>query len=66
LAIIRAVLDNQPGAALDIVLLNAGAAIYAANLAESLAVGIDKARQVIASGAAQAKFDALVAYSQNS
>ncbi len=65
LTIINAVLNNQPGAALDIVLLNAGAAIYAANITESLATGINKARQVIANGAARAKFNALIAYSKN-
>jgi len=63
LLMVKSVLDNQPGAARDIVLLNAGAAIYAANITESLAAGIEKARQVIASGAARAKLDALIAYS---
>ncbi len=63
LVMVKSVLDNQPGAATDIVLLNAGAAIYAANLSDSLALGIDLARQVIATGAARAKLDALVAYS---
>ncbi len=65
LDIISAVLTNQPGAATDIVLLNAGAAIYAADLVPSLADGITKAREVIANGAARAKFDALIAYSKN-
>lgn len=63
LAMINAVLDNQAGAARDIVQLNAGAAIYAANLSESLAAGIETAGQVIASGAAKAKLNALIAYS---
>ncbi|MEQ1637042.1 MAG: anthranilate phosphoribosyltransferase [Methylococcales bacterium] len=63
LVMVKSVLDNQPGAATDIVLLNAGAAIYAANITESLALGIEKARQVIASGAARAKLAALIAYS---
>ena len=63
LKMIKSVLTNQPGAALDIVLLNAGAAIYAANLAETLANGVEKARQVIASGAARAKLDDLIQYS---
>jgi anthranilate phosphoribosyltransferase len=65
LAMVKSVLDNQAGAARDIVLLNAGAAIYAANITDSLASGIDKARQVIASGSARANFDALIAYSKN-
>jgi anthranilate phosphoribosyltransferase len=57
------VLDNQPGPALDIVLLNAGAAIYAAGVAESLGQGIEKARAAIESGAAKAKLSRLVAFS---
>jgi anthranilate phosphoribosyltransferase len=65
LAILQSVLDNQAGPATDIVLLNSGAAIYAANITDSLASGIAKAREVIASGAARAKFDALIAYSKN-
>ncbi|MDD2658766.1 MAG: anthranilate phosphoribosyltransferase [Methylococcales bacterium] len=64
LMMVNSVLDNQAGAARDIVLLNAGAAIYAANITGSLAKGIEKAGQVIASGAAKAKFDALIAYSK--
>jgi anthranilate phosphoribosyltransferase len=66
LAMVKSVLDNQAGAARDIVQLNAGAAIYAANIADSLAAGIEKAAQVINSGAARAKFDALIAYSKTS
>ena len=66
LSIVKSVLDNQAGAARDIVQLNAGAAIYAANITDSLAAGIEKAQQVIASGAARAKFDALIAYSETS
>ena len=61
---VKSVLDNQPGAARDIVQLNAGAAIYAANITDSLAAGIEKAGQVIASGSARAKLDALIAYSK--
>ena len=64
LDMIKSVLNNEAGAALDIVLLNAGAAIYAANLTGSLADGIEKARAVIASGAALGKLDALVQVSQ--
>jgi anthranilate phosphoribosyltransferase len=63
LNMVKSVLNNQPGAAFDIVLLNAGAAIYAANIADSLATGIETARQVIASGAARAKLDDLINYS---
>lgn len=65
LTMVQAVLDNQPGAARDIVALNAGAAIYAANITDSLLAGIDKAQEVLASGAARAKFDALISYSNS-
>jgi anthranilate phosphoribosyltransferase len=64
LKMVKSALTNQPGAARDIVLLNAGAAIYAANLGNSLASGIQQARQVIADGSALAKFNALVSYSK--
>lgn len=62
LVMVEAVLDNQPGPARDIVVLNAGAAIYVAGLAPDLAGGIELAQQVIASGAARAKLNALVAF----
>lgn len=65
LKMMKQVLDNQPGAARDIVALNAGAAIYAANLSDNLQFGVQKALQVIASGAAKAKLDALVEFSNN-
>ena len=65
LAMVRGVLDNQAGAALDIVALNAGAAIYAADLTDSLAAGVERARQVIADGSAKAKLEALVSLSQS-
>jgi anthranilate phosphoribosyltransferase len=64
LAVIQAVLDNQAGAARDIVVLNAGAAIYVAGLAPDLAAGVKTAAVVIASGAAKAKLSALVALSR--
>jgi anthranilate phosphoribosyltransferase len=65
LAIIHSVFDNQPGPARDIVALNAGAAIYAADLADSLQAGIDKALAVIASGEAKRKMQALIARSKH-
>ena len=64
LAMMRSVLDNRPGPARDIVLLNAGAAIYVAGLAVTLAKGVDQARAAVESGAAKQKLDALVALSQ--
>ncbi len=60
LSMLRAVLANEAGPARDIVCLNAGAAIYAAGLSADLAAGVRKAAEVIASGAARAKLDALV------
>lgn len=54
------VLSGATGAAHDIVCLNAGAALYAANVAASIQDGIAKARAAIASGAAKAKLEALV------
>ena len=57
------VLDNQPGPARDIVLLNAGAAIYVAGKAESLADGVGKAAGVLSAGAAKDKLQQLAAFS---
>jgi len=53
-------LENTDGVARDIVMLNAGAALYAANAATSLADGVAKARAALASGAARAKLDEFV------
>ncbi|MEI7795622.1 MAG: anthranilate phosphoribosyltransferase [Methylococcaceae bacterium] len=64
LTMLKSVLNNETGAATDIVLLNAGAAIYAADLADSLAAGIAKAEEVIANGAAAEKFEHFVSYTQ--
>ncbi|MHB0973908.1 MAG: anthranilate phosphoribosyltransferase [Thiobacillus sp.] len=58
------VLDGLPGPARDIVLLNAGAAIYVADRADTLGEGIELARAAIASGAAREKLRQLVAFSQ--
>ncbi|MAM48587.1 MAG: anthranilate phosphoribosyltransferase [Gammaproteobacteria bacterium] len=54
--------ENQPAA--EIVALNAGAAIYVANLCEDLLAGVTKAREVLESGIAQEKFDQLVQFTQ--
>lgn len=62
-AMLLGVLDNQSGAAKDIVILNAGVALYAANVADSMEAGIQLARAAIESGAAKAKLQALVALS---
>jgi anthranilate phosphoribosyltransferase len=60
-AMLLGVLDNQEGAPRDIVILNAGAALYAANVVDSIEAGIARARAVIESGAAKAKLTELVA-----
>ncbi|MDD1613014.1 MAG: anthranilate phosphoribosyltransferase [Methylococcaceae bacterium] len=65
LAMMKSVLDNQPGPARDIVVLNAGAAIYAANITDSLKAGVARADALIENGAAHAKLDALIAYSNS-
>ncbi|MDP3636526.1 MAG: anthranilate phosphoribosyltransferase [Azonexus sp.] len=57
-------LENKPGAARDIVALNAGASIYVCGLAETLADGVDKAFEMIASGAARARLEQFVATSR--
>ena len=53
-------LGNVDGPARDIVALNAGTALYAAGIADSIAVGLTLARATIASGAARAKLDQFV------
>jgi anthranilate phosphoribosyltransferase len=63
-ALLLAVLGNEPGPARDIVMLNAGVALYAANVAPSMAEGIALAREALASGKALAKLHAFVASTQ--
>ncbi len=63
LSMMQSVLDNQSGPTLDIVLLNAGAAIYAANLVSSLQAGVESAKNLIEKGLAKAKFESLVEFS---
>jgi anthranilate phosphoribosyltransferase len=65
LAMIRRVFDNEPGPARDIVMLNAGAAIYAAGLAASLGDGVERAGGVLASGKARETLDRLVRVSNS-
>jgi anthranilate phosphoribosyltransferase len=52
-AMVLEVLDGRPGLPLEIVALNAGAALYVAGVADSIATGIQQAREAIASGAAR-------------
>jgi len=64
-AMLLSVLDNEHGAARDIVILNAGAALYAANVCKSMVDGIALARQAIESGAAKAKLGQLTAMAKS-
>ena len=59
---ILAVLENQPGPALNIVVLNAGAALYVAGVARSMVDGIERARKAIAKGEAKQKLDDFLAF----
>jgi anthranilate phosphoribosyltransferase len=65
LAMIRGVLEDNPGPARDIVVFNAGAAIYTAGLAESLQDGIEQANHAITSGEARNRLDRLVVLTQS-
>ncbi|MBA3997222.1 MAG: anthranilate phosphoribosyltransferase [Candidatus Accumulibacter sp.] len=57
-------LGNVAGTAREIVALNAGTALYVANVASSIPQGIELAREAIASGAARAKLDEFVRVTQ--
>jgi anthranilate phosphoribosyltransferase len=63
--VVLTVLHGDMGAARDTVLLNAGAALYAAGVADSMADGIERARHSIDSGAAKVKLDSLVRFTQS-
>jgi anthranilate phosphoribosyltransferase len=65
LKLVKLALSGRGGAATDIVALNAGAAIYAADLTDSLEAGIRKATEVIESGAALAKLESLAQLTQS-
>ncbi|MCE2658177.1 MAG: anthranilate phosphoribosyltransferase [Rubrivivax sp.] len=63
-ALMQAVLSNDSGPARDIVILNAGVALYAAGLAATMAEGVAQAREAIASGKALAKLHQFVTRTQ--
>jgi anthranilate phosphoribosyltransferase len=63
-AMLQGVLDNQEGPARDIVVFNSAVALYAANLVDSIEAGLAPARAAIASGAAKAKLQQLIARTQ--
>ncbi len=54
-ALLRSVLDNEPGPARDIVVLNAGVGLYAADVVPTIVEGVDLAREMLASGKALEK-----------
>nr|MBP7469458.1 anthranilate phosphoribosyltransferase [Thauera sp.] len=63
-AVLLGVLDNQAGPAREIVIFNAGVALYTANLVDTIGAGIMRAREIIESGAARAKLDEFVRFTQ--
>ena len=63
-AITRAILENQKGPKQDIVLLNSGVSLVAANVAATIEEGINLARQAIESGKALEKLELLAQYTQ--
>ena len=65
-ALLQSVLDNEIGPARDIVVFNAGAALYAANIAATMEAGIAQAQAAIASGRARAKLDEFIAFARRS
>jgi anthranilate phosphoribosyltransferase len=65
LAMVRDALTGGNAAAADIVVLNAGAAIYAAGLADSLADGVSRARAIVDSGEALKKLESLAELTQS-
>jgi anthranilate phosphoribosyltransferase len=64
-AIILNIMNNQSGPARDIVCLNAGATLYAANVSKSIAEGVQLASSTITSGKAKQKLEAFVALTQS-
>jgi len=63
-AMLLGAIDNKVGAARDIVALNAGASIYVAGIATSLADGVERAQELMANGAARQKLDQFVAFTR--
>ncbi|MCX7156265.1 MAG: anthranilate phosphoribosyltransferase [Rhodocyclales bacterium] len=63
-AMLLEALENKPGTPREIVTLNAGAALYTANLVDSIGEGIVKAREALASGAARKKLDEFINFTR--
>ena len=64
-AMLDAVLADEAGAPRDIVLLNAGAALYVAGVATDIAAGLAMAREAVSSGRARAKRDEFIAFTRS-
>lgn len=62
---VRSVLKGEPGARLDMVLLNAGASLLAAGKVDNLMDGVNQAREIVHSGAALKKLEQLVSFSSS-
>ena len=65
LAMLKGVLDNQDGPAKEIVVLNAGLVLYACGVASTMKAGMDRAREAIEAGAAKAKLEQVLAFTQS-
>jgi len=65
LTMMKSVLDNKDNAAKAIVSLNAGAAIYASGISDSIKTGVEMAINIIESGAAKKKFEMLIQHTQS-
>jgi len=63
-AMLMSVLSNEDGPPKDIVCLNAGVALYAANVVDSVQAGLELARKTIASGAAKARLTQMIELTQ--
>jgi anthranilate phosphoribosyltransferase len=63
-AMLMGVLNNEAGAARDIVIFNAGVALYAANVSATIEDGIERARQAIESGAALSRLQQFIAHTK--
>ncbi len=63
-ALLRSLFTGKQGPALDIVLINAGAALYVGGVVSDIPAGIEKARAAVASGAAQAKLEEWAKFTQ--
>jgi anthranilate phosphoribosyltransferase len=57
-------LAGTPGPVLDVVLVNSGAALYAADVVPSIAAGVERAREVVSSGVGRSRLDQFVTFTR--